>query len=252
MNSDSTNREAQAIPQELIGPVPREVGLSGKGITLWIIAALLLALIPLFAIWFCLQLQNRTALRRDGRVVTGEVTRIWTTRAPNESVRYTFTVDDEAYSGKADIPVNFVRRFRESDNILVRYLPANPRINHPDAWEWSVNSYWGLYCFMIFAVMMSNTIITILLRERRLVCEGVIAIGAVTRSKQDKDAIRIEYKFRTEDGRLFVGTGVSSITEIINANILVLYLPQNPKRNSPYSMLNYWAGGPVISRKEQP
>jgi hypothetical protein len=196
--------------------------------------------IPFVAVWICLKVQDRIALGRDGRIVAGLITMIWTTRAPNEWVKYTFTVDGVTLSGKAQIPKELKGRLRESDTILVRFLPANPEINHPDGWEWSVYSYSIIFCLMVITSAISISIMVILLRERRLVRKGVITLGVVTSCKQNKHAIpRIEYEFSTEDGRSFVGSGDSIITEQKGASILVIYLPQNPRRNVPYPPLNY-------------
>ena len=188
-----------------------------------------------------MQTQNITALRQDGRVVLAEITGHWSTGRPLE---YKFTVDDVAFSGKVRVPQNFVESLRGADHILVRFLPANPTINHPEAWEESVHSYLVLSCiFSILCAIMSSLIVAMLLKDRRLVLDGVIAVGAVTSCIMQKGAwggtgYQIKCSFRTGDGRSAIGDDVSRIPREIGASVRVLYLPQDPVRNilfpSPY------------------
>ena len=245
MNSDFTNREAEIVPQELIGSVPREVRLSGDGITLWIVVALLLAWIPIFTIWICFQMQNRTALRRDGRVVIGEVTDKYTPVRGSASIRYTFVVDGVTYSGKSNLPFNLRDRFQESGSIPVRFLPGNPSINHPDAWEWSADLYFGAYFYMFIAAISSILLMTKPLRERKLAREGVIGVAEISRCifLRRSNTFELKYNLKTEDGRSFIGSGVSNSPQQIGANILVLYLHKNPRRNSLYPLRNYLVAG---------
>lgn len=244
MNSGFTESEAQAAPREPIGSAPRKVRLSGNGVAAWAVASLLLAWAPFFIIWLSMQMQNRTELRQDGRVVVGEVTKQWSSgRGSVPFVGYTFTVAGTVFSGKAQMPPELFGSVRESGHILVRFLPANPTINHPDAWEGSVPSYLGQLLFMIICAITSSLIMTMLLKDRRLALKGVIAVGAVTSCIIQKGAwgatgFQIKCNFRTEDGRSIIGSDVSQSPREIGASVRVLYLPQNPGRNilfpSPY------------------
>jgi hypothetical protein len=239
MNSDFTNREAPVIPQELIGSNPREVRLSEDGITLWIFVALLLAWIPIFAIWICIQTQKSMTLRQDGRIVIGKITEKWIPVRGSASIRYTFTVDGVAFSGKSNLPVNLRDKYQVSGNIPVRFLPNNPNINHPDAWEWSAGLYLGAYIYMVCASIFSIWCMITPLMERKMAREGKVAVGIVTSCKLYRSTCSIKYIFRTEDGRSFIGSGASNNSQQIGASILVIYLSNNPKRNSMFPLRNY-------------
>jgi hypothetical protein len=253
MNSDFTKSDAQAAPREPIGSAPRKVHLSGYGVAAWIVAALLVAWVPFFVAWLYMQTQNRMALRQDGRVVLAEITGHWLTSRPLE---YTFTVDDVAFSGKARVPQNFVESLRGADHILVRFLPANPTMNHPEAWEESVHSYLVLFCiFSSLCAIMSSLIVATLLEDRRLALDGIIAVGAVTSCKMQKGAwggigYQIKSSFRTGDGRPVIGKDVSRSPREVGASVWVLYLPQDPVRNilfpSPYYIVAKKIGDMIL------
>jgi len=248
MNSEFPESEAQAAPREPIGSALRIVRLSGYGVTVWVVAALLIAWVPFFIVWLYVQMQNRTALRKDGRVVLAEIAGQWWTSRPLE---YTFTVDDVAFSGKVRVPQNFVESFRGADHILVRFLPANPKINHPAAWEESVHSYIVLFSiFGILCAILSSLIVTMLLKDRRLALDGVIAVGAVTSCIIQKGAwggtgFQIKFRFRSEDGRSVTGNDVSQSPREVGASVRVLYLPRNPARNILFPSPYYIVGGVI-------
>jgi hypothetical protein len=84
------------------------------------------------------QMQHRDALRRDGSETSGEVTRLWTSgHGLYRNVRYTFTVNGNAFTGEAQAPKNYWASLQNGGSLSVRYVSANPAINHPGAWEWS-------------------------------------------------------------------------------------------------------------------
>jgi hypothetical protein len=222
--------------------------LFGDGVKFGIIAVSLLALVAVSSLWFCAdaikQIKQRAVLQREGREVVGEITRQRSgSRISVPSVSYTFTVNGTAFSGWAQMPQNLVGSLRESDHILVRFLPANPAINHPDAWEWSVLLNLESIVFMIFFAIMGSVVMVILSRERRLASEGMPSVGVVTICAPKDRTFWVKYDFSTEVGRSIKGSGYSSSRQEIGASICVLYLPQNPRRNHPYPLPNFRVEG---------
>jgi hypothetical protein len=85
------------------------------------------------------QAQWRDILRTKGQVAFGEVTQSFVGRGGDAFVTYKFDVNGTAYSGNAQLPRHYSRAgLHESDGIFIRFLPSDPSVNHPKAWEWSV------------------------------------------------------------------------------------------------------------------
>ena len=81
------------------------------------------------------QIQQRRILRDQGRDTVGSVTATHAGHGP-PTVTYAFKANGLNYSGKAEI-LNYRLVLHESDSIAVRYLPADPTVNHPADWAWS-------------------------------------------------------------------------------------------------------------------
>ena len=110
-----------------------------NGPALVVVAVLCLGLGGLLSANFGLEInreiQQRRLLRVDGRDTVGSVTATHAGHGP-PTVTYAFKVDERSYSGKAEI-LNYRVVLHASDSISVRYLPRDPRVNHPADWEWS-------------------------------------------------------------------------------------------------------------------
>lgn len=244
MNPSFADRAVPVIPRELLGPTPRRVHVIGTGARNGIVGLALLAFAAIFGVWTCAnatkQIRHRTALRHDGRVVVGDVTRQRDgDRTSGPFVEYTFSVHGAGFSGWAQMPDDLIGTIRPSDRIFVRFLPADPTINHPDAWEWSLLfDAKGIYVLVSFSIL-GSIILAILYGERRFVREGSPTVGTVTSCALKERLFRLEYDFSTEDGASIKGSGESRIPREIGSNIYVLYLPQNPRRSRPYPTPNF-------------
>jgi len=241
MNQGFADLAVPVIPRELTGSTPRQVRLMGNGVKAVILGAFLLAIATAVGILLCTnavkQIHRRTALRRDGRVVVGEVTREGGRRV--SFVEYTFTVRGSAFSGWAQLPDDLLGRIRKSDHIFVRFLPADPAINHPDAWEWSVLFDSVPIVEFAFFLAAGGSFFAILFTERRFVREGRPTVATVTSCKRRERLFFLEYDFSKEDGTSIKGSGESRSPRKIGSNIYVLYLPQSPHRSRPYPTLSF-------------
>jgi len=244
VNQSLTSRTVPSIPSELLGPTPRKVHVIGTGARNRIVGLALFAFVAIFSVLTCAdvtkQIRHRTALRRDGRVVVGDVTKQRdgdNTIGPY--VEYAFSVHGTAFSGWARMPDDLIGTIRQSDRILVRFLPADPAINHPDAWEWSLlfNAK-GIYVLISFSIL-GSIISAILYAERRFVRGGSPTLGTVTSCKPKERLFFLEYDFSKEDGTSIKGSGYSRIPREVGSTIYVLYLPQNPRRSRPYPTPNF-------------
>lgn len=178
-----------AIPSELDQVLPRKVDLDlsegdGRFVVLTILFCLVGGLASLGWMGYkdAGRVQQRAVLRGSAQTMTGTVTGISTNRGLPASVKYTFAVDGVTYFGEAsERPYQHGKKpIRKADDILVRFLPSNPTINHPDAWEWSAAPEFYLVCYFLFVTALGCGALIALLRDRRLARSGSVAAGTVT------------------------------------------------------------------------
>ena len=243
MNLGSSNHGTPMVPDELTGPLPRKVEMDSTD------ARFLFAVVLIFLVggaiscgWYTFnsikQVHQRAALRSDGREVVGEVTGLPTGRG-TEFVKYSFTFEGKDFSGKARIPGHAGIVLHEQDRIVIRFLPSDPTVNHPDAWEWSALMGLGSIGFQIFCAVIVCVALIFLRRERRLAREGKAALGVVTSCTRKDRQFRVDYDFRTEDGIPMTGGSGCKDSYEAGTCIWILYLPQKPQRNRAYPLPDY-------------
>jgi hypothetical protein len=196
-------------------------------------------------IWFAVdnahETQHAAALRLGGSEATAAITSLEAEgRSSTLTVRYDFSVGGGDFKGKALVPHALDSSLQGAASLPIAYLPADPAINHPTAWEWSAQRS-KLFTPMIF---VAGGIISLLIlhTQRRIVVEGVPAIARITAcsSGTGRDGCYgVTYEFHTEDGRVVQGSARSGIVADIGAQTCVLYLPQKPERNLPYGLASY-------------
>ena len=131
-------------------------------------------------------MRNREALRQAGSQVIGNNEVIGTidqlTSGRNSHhVQYTFITSDAAvYTGTAPVPDNMWSGLQVYGSLSVRYLPADPTVNHPAAWEESDFSIWAVVFSPSIFVAAGLFSLLSLRGGRRLVAEGTPAVATVT------------------------------------------------------------------------
>lgn len=244
MESEFSRAEALAISPELVGPPPRRIQLTGYGITLAVVMAVLIAAAVIFTCFIASeaarQVQIRTALRGVGNETLGKIEKLHQPYALKEYVDYIFIADSKTYRGTAIVPLEVYHMIKSASSLSIRYLPEDPALNHPVDWEWSVMSEWdpifivillaGLGCLLFLVPQMRF--------ERRVAAEGVAAVGVVTKcSVSGKGGfINLKYDFRAQDDLLVKGRRDFKTRQEVGAKILILYMPQKPKQNVPYPL----------------
>lgn len=245
MDSTLDLADASIVPPELTGPLPRRTRTSGNGIQMVIAAAVLLGIGVAYVIWGGIdatrQMEHRTQLRHSGSEAVGVINRLWSPgRSPKTRVSYTFIADGTPFVGEAQVPNRLVHGLLGSNTLPIRYLSANPAINHPAAWEWSVVQNSDFFIAAILCMAFGLLLFIPLRMERRLVAEGVPAAGLITGcSRGRRSGFSVKYDFRTQDGSIAKGNGWFDRNQQVGAKICVLYLPQNPRRSQPYPSPNY-------------
>jgi len=247
------------IPSELAGPVPRKVRATGSGAYLIFLASISLIFAVTAGLWAVIntvqQADHRAALRSNSSIAVGRGTSI--RRGKNMVVVfYTFNVNGRLYAGKADAPWQLEDKVERSFNTLpVRYVPANPDVNHPAAWEWSLFYWIPLSTDLVHlpefsrefnwltAALISGVfgipLFVALCEQRKLLVEGTPVLGVVTKcTRGSRGSYSVEYEFRTENGNITKGRSSASHQEV-GASICVLYSCPNPRRSRPYSSFIY-------------
>ena len=231
------------MPEELTGPIPRPVTLDIAGNARGLCAIVLLFFFG-GSLWLgwkgyddFQQMKQRAALRADIHVVTGIVIGFPSGRGPSK-VRYRFTFNGATYSNEVE-----EQRFHDpsealhiDDQILIRFLPANPTVNHPDAWEWSPTIEIEYVVFAVFFWAIGGVVLIFLLRNRTLARFGKAAAGVVLGCTRDGRLFQVEYEFRPEGGVSMRGKTSGPQEHEVGSTIWILYLRQNPRRNSRYPL----------------
>jgi hypothetical protein len=157
------------------------------------------------------------------------------------SVVYRFSADGLTYSGSAPVSATPVpgTAFDKGDKIAIRFIPSNPGINHPSAWEWSPAVGWYFTAGQVFLWAMGGWALEVLRRDRRLAREGKVAAGIVTNCTRDDRWFRVDYEFRAENGESVKGHNDFKDERVAGARIWILYLPHRPRINHSYPLSFY-------------
>jgi hypothetical protein len=161
-------------------------------------------------------MRNREALRQAGSQVIGNNEVIGTidqltSHRSSHHVQYTFIAGNAAvYTGEAQVPDNMFAGLEVNGPLSIRYLPANPTVNHPAAWEESDLSIWAILFSPSIFVGAGLFSLLSLRGGRQLVAEGTPVIAVVTACSGPVGRsvwFNVKYEFRTEDGTEINGGG---------------------------------------------
>jgi hypothetical protein len=232
---------ATTIPSDLTGQLPRRTRLAKNGIQSAIVLMILIAIavaITLRVGMHAAQLtRTRTALRQDSNEVIGKVD-----KRTRSEFYYSFSHNGKTFTGRASKQAH---NLQVSDPLPILYVPSNPSINHPSAWEEPTELDWVPYFGPVILLLISLAVHISMRWDRNLVAKGTPADAAITKCIErhgrsgNVNGFTIQYEFRTEDGTVTNGNSSSETREEIGARICVLYLPRNPRRNQTYTSLCY-------------
>ena len=243
-NKDSKQSESitRECPAELSSRLPRRVRMDTGG------GRFLLVTVVFCFGWgasiFCYhavnsikQVQQRDALRREGRETMGTVIMESSHRGAPASVSYVFSFGGITYSGNAQLPAFGKTIIHKSGPIAVLFLPSNPSVNHPESWEWTVLGEIDVAeILMLFLITMGCIALIRALKDRKLAREGMAAEATAIACSPVKAGFHVKYEFRTEDGLSIRGSCDCAEEVEEGSKIWILYLSQRPKRNHSYPM----------------
>jgi hypothetical protein len=233
--------ESNSFPAELMSPTPRSVRLSGTG-WLNLLAATLFFVLGVaggvtIVKYVLHEAAAQNALRHHGDEALGQITEMWTKRSVPH-ISYSFSVDGVRFSGNSVVPTTRSRSQNRGDSLPIRYIPADPNINHPAAWEDSPYSALWMLPFPAAIAFCGLMLIRRFPVQRQLAMKGIAVRGRISRTDWNgpsKGQRYASYTFRNANNdEVEVGSCPSDYIYKAEVNCWVLYLPTNPKRNEIY------------------
>ncbi len=241
--------EGWTPPEGLNRSRPREVVLNGRGIMLYVMAAVMAAGGVFGAVFIARASRRQQAETRhllaEGREAEGVVTRLWRTgdgESHEHHVAYRFPVDGRNRTGHATVGNGYWDSLRVGSTIAVRYLPSAPAHNFPAAHPPTPPPAWLPFLLVGVGLAAGVTMPLQVRRQRRLLEDGRPAPAVVTRRRlwhtQHGAQNLMYYQFALPDGGVckgwanFHGRNVPAV----DAVICILYDPDNPRRSAPYPM----------------
>jgi hypothetical protein len=231
-------------PRELLRALPRETTMTGRGIFTAIVGVLLLAgAIPVYMLVHGREVDRAAradALRAGGREATAEIVRLWRRgKSRTPTVAYAFTADGARFQGDSSVPAKLWDGLQKAGFLPVRYLAANPAINHPAAWEEPAEPAWLTFALPVVLAGCGLVILIKVKRHADTAAAGLPTAGVVTGCFRVKGGWAVRYRFRTREGAVLKGSDQMARRLETGAAICVLYLPENPRRNQVYPMCLY-------------
>jgi len=238
MNLRADSGETFSVPSELAGPLPRLTSIQPSGVARLVLAVIALSFAAGILFWAGLsdlqKAQQRSELQRSGNETIGRVTRVST-----HLVDYTFSADGRTYEGEADLPESEQDRVQAGSDITVRYLPENPSISHPSAWEWTALFNFEQFIFPVVPGAFGFLIVLGLHKERRLIASGNPTVGIITKCISSRSHFEVTYEFHSENGTTLEARDTFESHLTPGTKVCVLYLTDNPLRNGLYPGSSY-------------
>jgi hypothetical protein len=234
-------------PEGLNRSWPRPAVLTGRGVMLYVLAALMLVGGVFGAVWIARESwRQRTEARRmvaAGRDSEGAVTRLWRHdgKSPDFRVAYKFAVDGRDYTGHASVGSGYWMSLHVGSPIAVRYLPSAPARNFPAAYPPTPTPAW-----LAFLIGGMGAVAGVLLplkvrRQRHLLEDGRPAPAVVARVRrlrsQHGTQNIVYYQFALPDGGVCKGRSNCHDRSMLKDSVIcILYDPDNPRRSAPYPL----------------
>jgi hypothetical protein len=218
---------------------PRETSMMGGAIFIAVMAwILLLAALPLLMLF---RVQNRQAiesveaLRSSGREANATIVKLWHAgKSSTPMVSYSFLVNGARFTADWSVPSGIWPGLRSARFLPVRYLPADPNVNHPLAWDESTDAAWVPFTLPMLLGVVGGALLWVLARFRKLTAEGLPAPGVVTKCVSVKGGWLMSYQFRTQEGEVLGGASQFDRKLEVGSPVCVLYLAAQPGRSQIY------------------
>jgi hypothetical protein len=220
----------------------RPVRLTGAGIAMVVLAgAMLLGAVAAgigLGTTFRRQVKDLRLLQEQGVNTDAQITRVWRSSGKDQQhlVSYRFTAGELEYTARKGVPPRIWQTLRAGSTLPVRFLPSNPKVNHPTEWDDTPMPNWVPYLVSGELAVIAVVLAILLRKQVRLLTEGRPAPGIVTGHRRTKNGTVIRYEFQLMNGATAKGRGQSRRPPAIGSPVCVLYDPENPRRNAPYPL----------------
>ena len=220
----------------------RPVRLTGSGIALLAVAgAMLLGAVAAgigLGTTARRQANDLRLLQEQGVNTDAQITRVWrgTDKDQQHLVSYRFTAEEREYVARKGVPPRVWQTLRAGSSLPVRFLPSNPKVNHPTGWDDTPMPHWVPYLVSGELAVVAVVLAMLLRKQVRLLTEGRPAPGIVTGHRRTRNGTVIRYEFQLMNGATAKGRGQSRRPPAVGAPVCVLYDPENPRRNAPYPL----------------
>lgn len=232
-------------PAPLTYSRPRDVTLTGAGRALVALAVLLFVAAIGAGLLLSREAQrqasNSRALVENSVMVTGEVTRLWSSGDNRRRVEYRFLADGRPYTGRTRMSNERRQTLQVGSPLAVRYVPADPRVHDLGGTPRSgmptglpvvvaaILAAFGLLCLAAISW------------QRRLLTDGRLAPAIVTAHHRQKTSHgthrSLTFEFSLPSGRVASGkSGTSSKPPVVGSVLCVVYDPDRPTRNRVYPL----------------
>lgn len=226
---------------------PRPAVLTGRGILLYVLSALILAggFVGAVLVARGIRLQQAEAHRMiaEGRETEGAVTRLWRTgeKSDEHRVAYRFSADGRDLTGRATIGSRYWNSLRAGSPIAVRYLPSAPAHNYPSASPPRPTPIWVPFVIGGILIGCSVAMPFQVRRQRHLLEDGRPAPAEVTRLRKMRTQHGVQnivyYQFALPGGGVCKGRANCYPHAMPAGSVIcVLYDPDNPRRSAPYPL----------------
>ena len=143
----------------------------------------------------------------------------------------------QAYTGKSAVPSDIWNGLHRYDSLPIRYLPANPSINHPSAWKDSPYSSFRGLIFPAFLALFGLMFVRKFPSQRRLAMEGIAIRGSITEcwGPGRSGGFGLKYTFRNaRSGETESGSCSYDSSRKVGSDVWLLYLSSDPRRSEVY------------------
>lgn len=233
-------------PRELDRPLPRPVRLTGSGVALLVLGALLFfgGLAAGAALLRSVRRDEAAARRMlaEGRQTVGIVTRLWRTGSDSEEhhVAYRFTVESREYHTETTIDASHWLRLGVRSRIPVLYLPSSPLYNYPAADPPGHLDVWFAY-FTGGLLTAAGLLLPMLAGyPHHMLSRGVLSRAVVSGTRigrtDDNDEVQIvDYQYPIPGGRMGRGSyHTGGVPPLEGWVFCVLYNPRDPLHHIRY------------------
>jgi hypothetical protein len=237
-------------PRGLARSRPRQVRLSAGGKALMALAIALVAGGLAAGVglgWVASRDADESRLFHLESVSThGVITRLWRARGNQRQpwMAYQFAAEGRTLQRSAKVSLRFWRELQVGTSLPIRYVPSRPEINYPFDFSPKPMPPW-LPALIAVALVFGGLLTTLPVRiQRKLLSEGRPAPAIVTKHedihrgkagrKHDK---KYHYEFSLLTGATGKGhAGPAKNPPAIGATIIVMYHPEDPRKNVPYPL----------------